>query len=167
MLTGIKIANFKCFDSLSLPLAPLTLLTGFNAAGKSTALQSILLLAQALRSNNRATELNLNGSLARLGTLGEVSNSGQSNFMFSVEDNTVEIIWSLQSQDRTKEDFIPKVESIQIQSLEIKSVAGSKKYSDIESLNMLLPSGVDAEAIQLVERLREVIFLSAVRIGTA
>ena len=115
----------------------------------------------------RATELNLNGSLARLGTLGEVSNSGQSNFMFSVEDNTVEIIWSLQSQDRTKEDFIPKVESIQIQSLEIKSVAGSKKYSDIESLNMLLPSGVDAEAIQLVERLREVIFLSAVRIGTA
>jgi len=75
MLTGLKIFSFKCFDSLSLPLAPLTLLTGFNAAGKSTTLQSVLLIAQTLRSNSRATELSLNGSLARLGTLREVLNS--------------------------------------------------------------------------------------------
>jgi predicted ATPase len=47
MLTHLTLSNFKCFDSLSLPLAPLNLLTGFNAAGKSTALQSLLLLAQA------------------------------------------------------------------------------------------------------------------------
>ena len=44
MFTQIKIRNFKCFDSLSLRLEPLTLLTGFNAAGKSTTLQSLLLV---------------------------------------------------------------------------------------------------------------------------
>ncbi len=63
MLTRIHLNNFKCFDALSLPLAPLTVLTGFNAAGKSTALQSLLLLAQSLRSGNRTAELPLNGSL--------------------------------------------------------------------------------------------------------
>ena len=41
--------NFKCFDALELPCAPLTVLTGYNAAGKSTTLQTLLLLAQALR----------------------------------------------------------------------------------------------------------------------
>lgn len=161
MLTRIKITNFKCFSSLSLPLAPLTLLTGFNAAGKSTALQSLLLLAQALRSNNQAAELNLNGSLARLGTLGEVLNSGRDNVIFSVEDDMAEITWNLQAQDRTKGGFM------QIQNLEIKSIEGTKRYNDIETLNMLLPSDSNSEVMQLVERLREIIFLSAVRMGTA
>jgi len=161
MLTRIKINNFKCFNSLSLPLAPLTLLTGFNAAGKSTALQSLLLLAQALRSNTQAAELNLNGSLARLGTLGEVLNSGRDNVIFSVEDDMAEITWSLQAKDRTKGGFL------QIQNIEIKSIGGTKKYNDIEALNMLLPPGFNTEAMQLVERLREIIFLSAVRMGTA
>ena len=45
MLTQLKLQNFKCFSALSLRLEPLTLLTGFNAAGKSTTLQSLLLLA--------------------------------------------------------------------------------------------------------------------------
>jgi predicted ATPase len=161
MLTGLKIGGFKCFDSLSLPLTPLTLLTGFNAAGKSTTLQSILLIAQALRSNSRATELNLNGSLVRLGTLGEVLNSRQGNVMFSVEDDMAEITWNLQVQDRTKGD------SLQIQNLEIRSIEGLKEHSDLKNLNMLLPYGADSKAMQLVERLREIIFLSASRIGTA
>ncbi|AFZ15717.1 hypothetical protein Cri9333_4962 (plasmid) [Crinalium epipsammum PCC 9333] len=159
MLTGLKIVNFKCFNSLSLPLAPMTLLTGFNAAGKSTALQSLLLLTQTLRSNNRATKLNLNSSLVRLGTLGEVLNSGKPNVMFSVEDDITEIAWSLQAQDA----------ALQIQNLKIKSVEGTNEYSDsdIKTLDMLLPSGSATEAVQLMERLREIIFLSAVRIGTA
>ena len=161
MLTGLKIFSFKCFDSLSLPLAPLTLLTGFNAAGKSTTLQSVLLIAQTLRSNSRATELSLNGSLARLGTLREVLNSGQGNVRFSVEDDMTEITWDFQVHDRTKAD------SLKIQTVAIRSIEGLKKYSDTQTLNMLLPLGADSKAMQLVERLREVIFLSAIRIGTA
>ena len=161
MLTGLKISSFKCFDSLSLPLAPLTLLTGFNAAGKSTTLQSVLLIAQTLRSNSRATELSLNGSLARLGTLREVLNSGQGSVRFSVEDDMTEITWGLQVHDRTKAD------SLKIQTVAIRSIEGLKECSDTQTLNMLLPLGADSKAMQLVERLREVIFLSAIRIGTA
>lgn len=161
MLTGIRINNFKCFSSLRLPLAPLTLLSGFNAAGKSTALQSLLLLAQTLRSSNQTSELNLNGSLVRLGTLGEILNSGHNSIFFSIEDDVSEVTWNLQAKDRTKGT------SIQIQDIDIKSATGIKKYSDVSSLTSLLPSVVEPEVAQLVERLREIIFLSAVRIGTA
>ncbi len=161
MLTRLKIHNFKCFDSLSLPLAPLTLLTGFNAAGKSTVLQSILLLAQALRYGGSTVELNLNGSLVRLGTPGEVLNSGSGNVIFSVEDERVDIEWVFQAKDRTRGV------SLTVSKVGVKSGDGKREYEKIDSLDMFLPSGCNSDAVQLVERLREMVFLSAVRIGGA
>ena len=161
MLTHIKLRNFKCFNSLSLRLAPLTLLTGFNAAGKSTTLQSLLLLAQSLRSGNRSLELPLNGPLARLGTPGEVLNSGSGDVIFSIEDDQVEVEWALRAEDRTKGI------GMRIYQLRIRNVEGTREYKEISALEMLLPPGASAEALGLVERLREAIFLSAIRMGTA
>lgn len=160
MLTNIKLRNFKCFDSLSLPLAPLTLLTGFNAAGKSTTLQSILLLAQSLRSGNRSSGLSLNGPLARLGTPGEVLNSGNGDVVFAVENDQIEIEWALQAEDRSKGC------ALRIAGIKIRSVVGIKEYSCIKQLESLLPIEVEVNAKSLVEKLRETIFLSAVRQGT-
>lgn len=70
-LQSIGVQGFKCFDDLRLDLGDLTLMTGFNGSGKSTALQSLLLIAQALREG-RGTALPLNGPLVRLGTAGDV-----------------------------------------------------------------------------------------------
>ena len=42
MWTRLHLKHFKCFDALDLPLAS-TLLTGLNAAGKSTVIQSLAL----------------------------------------------------------------------------------------------------------------------------
>ena len=161
MLTNIKLNNFKCFNSLSLHLAPLTLLTGFNAAGKSTTLQSILLLAQSLRSGNRSGGLSLNGPLARLGTPGEVLNSGDGDVLFAVEDDRIEIEWALQAEDRSKGS------ALRIGGIKTRSAEGIKEYSCIEHLDFLLPPDVEVDAKSLVERIRETIFLSAVRQGTA
>jgi predicted ATPase len=77
ILTALQIENFKCFEQLRIPLAPLTVLSGFNGAGKSTALQPILLLAQAARrrtwmSEVAAGDLPLNGAIVRLGSAGDV-----------------------------------------------------------------------------------------------
>lgn len=49
MLTKLSIRNFKAIQSADLPLRPLTLFTGLNAVGKSSALQCLLLLRQSLR----------------------------------------------------------------------------------------------------------------------
>jgi predicted ATPase len=65
MLTSIGLANLKCFDALRLDLARLTLLTGFNASGKSSSYQPLLLLTQALRGAPRSEFLSLNGPLVR------------------------------------------------------------------------------------------------------
>jgi len=64
--------GFKCFDALRLEFGQLTLVTGFNGGGKSTALQPLLLLAQALRLGMIDT-LPLNGPLVRLGTAGDIA----------------------------------------------------------------------------------------------
>jgi predicted ATPase len=45
MLTSITIKNFKSYRSQSLPLAPLTLMIGANASGKSNALEAFRLLS--------------------------------------------------------------------------------------------------------------------------
>ena len=45
MITSIRIGNFKSYRESSLPLAPLTLLIGANASGKSNALEAIRFLS--------------------------------------------------------------------------------------------------------------------------
>lgn len=79
----IKATNFKCFEQLDLDLASLTLLTGYNGAGKSSALQPMLLMAQALREPDGNQALPLNGKFTRLGTGGDVLNrNGGNSFAF-------------------------------------------------------------------------------------
>lgn len=42
MLSSIVLTNFKCFDRLAIPCAPLTLLCGLNGMGKSSVIQALL-----------------------------------------------------------------------------------------------------------------------------
>lgn len=83
MLEFLELEGYKCFERLRVPLAPLTLFTGFNGAGKSTALQPLLLLAQAARlriwgAESLEGELPLNGDMVRLGSAGDVIRAGYS-----------------------------------------------------------------------------------------
>lgn len=64
LLTHAELANFKAFGRKTLvPLAPLTLLYGANSAGKSSIIQSLLLLKQS----RRGTHLNTQDALVNLG----------------------------------------------------------------------------------------------------
>ena len=74
MINSITIGNFKSFKEATLPLAPLTLLIGANASGKSNAIEAIQLLswlASGRRLNEilhsiREQEINLRGTLTDL-----------------------------------------------------------------------------------------------------
>lgn len=74
MLKSIEVENFKCFKKQEIPLADLSIFTGFNAAGKSTAIQSILLARQVTVENNGQAYLPLNGEVVKLGTIGDALN---------------------------------------------------------------------------------------------
>ena len=75
-VSALLLRDFKCFKEIELPCARLTVLTGYNAAGKSTALHALLLMAQALRSNPISNRLALNGDLVSLGSAGDVIRNG-------------------------------------------------------------------------------------------
>ena len=69
MLKEVKLTNFKCFGSLELTCPPLALLCGLNGMGKSTVIQSLLVLRQSFTSGElHQGRLALGGELADLGT---------------------------------------------------------------------------------------------------
>lgn len=73
MLKQWTLGNFKSVaENTSLQLAPLTVLAGANSSGKSTFLQSILLVAQTLKASASQQPIILNGELVRLGYLKDV-----------------------------------------------------------------------------------------------
>ena len=84
MIRALSLRNFKCFSALDLELAPLTLLTGFNAGGKSTTIQTLLLLEQTLRGPFFNPCLMLNGPTLSLGTSADVLNATSGSQMLSI-----------------------------------------------------------------------------------
>jgi predicted ATPase len=75
MLTKITLENFKVFrHATEFPLAKINLLTGINGRGKSSLLQSLLLMRQSIEHNENTTELILNGNCVHLGTWEDVKN---------------------------------------------------------------------------------------------
>jgi len=66
VIERIELQNFKCFNRQVLDIGPLTLLAGLNGSGKSSVLQSLLLLRQS--QSTSPDRWTLNGELTRLGT---------------------------------------------------------------------------------------------------
>ncbi|WP_223509272.1 AAA family ATPase [Rahnella sp. GSA61A] len=68
MLINYKIENFKSFGTAqSLRLAPITLICGPNSSGKSSIIQSLLLLKQTSESDSLVGSLSSQGGLINLG----------------------------------------------------------------------------------------------------
>lgn len=94
MINQIEIQNFKCFKQQIIPLASLNVFTGFNAAGKSSSIQSLLLASQ-IEKKQDGYDVLLNGKNTRLGTTAEVlsrnADSREIAFKFESEGSTYSI----------------------------------------------------------------------------
>jgi predicted ATPase len=103
-LTFLSLRDFKCHAALDLPLAPFTILTGLNSAGKSSVFHALALLGQSIRDGGRTSgnDLLLNGDLVRLGTVGDVQNQSTDHHTFEVtlRDGTSEISWCFGGERR-------------------------------------------------------------------
>jgi predicted ATPase len=70
MIDQLSLQNFKAFRKLDgLEVKPITVLCGTNSSGKSSILQSMLLLKQTVESQNPNQTLLLNGRFVHLGAL--------------------------------------------------------------------------------------------------
>lgn len=98
MIRSVRLQNYKCFENQLLELNALTLLSGLNATGKSTVLQSLLLLRQSYQQNLlRTTGLALNGDLVHIGTaqdaLFEGAKEDMIGFDLALGDRTTQMTW--------------------------------------------------------------------------
>ena len=72
-ITSIRLQSFKSFaDSGEIPLAPLTVIFGRNNTGKSSILQSLLILRQTLDTPADVARLNLRGPTCAAGAYSDI-----------------------------------------------------------------------------------------------
>jgi predicted ATPase len=87
MITKWKLSNFKTVrDDTALTFAPLTIFAGANSSGKSSWIQSILMVCQTLLHRISSRSVVLNGSLARLGQFDDLRS-------FDSDKRAIDIGW--------------------------------------------------------------------------
>ena len=89
MIHELTIQNFKCFEKrVRIPFSKINILYGKNGRGKSSALQTLLLLSQSLRSSNGGVDtLALNGDMVSLGTFEDIKSryiQGQEHIILNI-----------------------------------------------------------------------------------
>ena len=155
MIRRLELKTFKCFESLSLPMAPLTLLSGSNASGKSSVLQSLVLLHQTMQENEWSSRLFLNGSVCQLGTVTDVvdKNSGTNGFEVRLANDDNSCHWWFVG-DRSD------------MSMRVGKVEVDGNMTDEPSLlQHLLPTDVEGTALALAAEVKNLTYLSAEREG--
>ena len=86
MITKWKVFNFKSIrEETELDLGPLTIFAGANSSGKSTFIQSILLVAQTLAHKVGSRSVVLNGALTSLGQFDDLKSNGGASDQITVK----------------------------------------------------------------------------------
>ena len=168
MLTKIILEQFKCFEILKLPLAPLTLLTGANATGKSTVLQALTILHQTVIENEWASSLILNGHTISLGTAGDVIDkiTGRREFTLGLQTETFDCLWTMEADDRFA--LSVPVKRIVWREADHWEPAVTEVAGTSTPLHYLLPAttlDVSPNASQLANLLVKLTYISADRFG--
>ncbi|MBE0392843.1 DUF3696 domain-containing protein [Flavobacterium sp. PL002] len=92
MLKKLNISNFKCFSEISIPFGKITLFSGTNSSGKSSAIQALLLIENSSQNTNSQ----LNSNWLDLGSFEEAR-----NFITRAESFSIE----LETNDNAKSSF--------------------------------------------------------------
>jgi predicted ATPase len=169
MFTNLEIENFKCLGSFDHSLGALTLLTGLNAAGKSSVIQSLALLRQTAIDSEWSKALQLNGSSVQLGTMFDVidRNSGGTGFKLSLETARWSTEWHTTSTDR-KRDLIAPFSRVQITC---DGVVNAWNEHDLASIPIrrLIPEPISQSDPELFGemqfKLSSICYIGAERIG--
>lgn len=142
MITAVSLENFKAFTDVSLDISPLTLFTGRNGMGKSSFIQSLLLLRQSYLEDKTLSELTLNGKLVSIGYGKDLLNihaSGEDLVRFSIQFKSIVYnlaYTSVASSDKLKalnEIILPDIYSQSLftnnfQYLNAERIAPSRTY---------------------------------------
>ena len=157
MINGVTLGNFKCFEALTrIPMSRFTFLYGKNGRGKSSVIQSLLLLSQSLReSGGVLNSLVLNGKMVKLGTFDDIRNR------YTDPDSSIQITVETDSEAPLKLSFTRSVDKPTIADLEDIWVGDVHYISD-----MAAQSQMDPEDLVSKDEAGEKIVLSQSDINT-
>lgn len=155
MIERLDLKHFKCFEELKLPLSQLTLLSGSNAAGKSSVIQALNLLHQTISSHEWSNRLLLNGNIVNAGTVQDVVDkvNGRRSFQVGLITEEHSFQWSFSGE---REDMSVTIDSV--------TVDGEAQNSP-EKLHFLLPDDSSPITRDMAKRLYSMTYISAERIG--
>lgn len=108
MLQSVELTNFKCFRQQVFPFSNLTILAGMNGMGKSSLLQSLLLLRQSRCDAGLKQGLKLNGSYVNLGAARDVLYEEAEDELLSItlQENNRKDIYCFSCAD-SYSDYLP------------------------------------------------------------
>ncbi|CAH0246520.1 hypothetical protein SRABI05_02873 [Agrobacterium fabrum] len=154
MITELSLRNFKCFSDFRFQLTALTALTGYNSSGKSTSIQGLLLISQALRAHSNLNTIALNGDLLRIGSFVDLlkANSKELVEIGIANQGGGEARWTLGQSTKLDRRFLD------VRNLMVRQHGG--KLS-LERQPRVLPAA--GRARELMEEIQDVIYISAVR----
>lgn len=155
MLNALHLASFKCFETLDLPLGNLTVLSGINGGGKSSVIQSLVLLAQTLDEREWSKSLLLNGPNLTLGNASDVINqtTGRRQLRLGASSDNRKVVWTFSAVDR------------RAMALDLFAVEVNGNALDFSGpIRWLLPEA-EAGDCAVVKHLRSISWLSAERTG--
>lgn len=170
MITELRLKNFKCLKDDSFPLSKINVFAGRNGIGKSSLLQSLLLIAQSLDDNGLIRKVKINGHFLQLGTYRDIiskdSNDSRINIRLISDDSSegdfVELILAEDmepSYAKIADLRTPQIDS----SLDVPS-ANTSKQDEFNSFEAQASVDVTS-ALPPLMQLQKVFFVSADRKG--
>lgn len=139
MLRNLHIEGFKCFEKIDIELRQLTLLSGENSGGKSSAIQSLVLLAQHMQTREWGRNLLLDSPDLPLGTVADVLNqqSAPKRLSLGLTTGDETISWSFLADDRRS--LSVNLDNVSIDGRQFKVTAATKIRhllpADLETVN--------------------------------
>ena len=155
MLDALHLESFKCFETLDLSLSNLTVLSGMNSGGKSSVIQSLVLLAQTLDEREWSKSLVLNGPSLTLGSASDVINqtTGRRHLGLGASAGNRKVVWTFSAEDR------------RAMTLDLSAAEVNGASLDISGpIRWLLPEA-EAGGCVIVKHLKSISWLSAERTG--
>ena len=153
MLTRWTISNFKSIrEPVTLDLAPLTIFSGINSAGKSTLIQSILMVAQSFMAGVSTEPLALNGDLIQLGKFADILHYGNEHKPMEIgieylpgERGTLAFSIETRLVSRPRRHSVAKEESLLLPRIEYSKLRFARKETSSRPHHLLIKAMPDAD----------------------
>lgn len=135
MIKEITLINYKCFQNQEFQLSDINLFFGLNGRGKSSVLQSILLMGQSVTENNSLEKLVISSDFLTLGDFDDIkSTQSNENFVKFKFKTDIEKMESFAFEYTCNSNI---TERATLQEFELNGIRSSEELiSDGDSTNM-------------------------------